>query len=300
MVAGSSLRAALLMAPAALLVIAPPSGAQTAVEFYTTGRAQMDSANPEAAIKSFEKAVSLDETNADYHFWLGRAVGFSIPNASVLRRPFLARRIKAEFERSVQLDPANIDSHEGLVMFYVRAPGIMGGSVAKARDQVAILATLSALRAHYSRAVIAVYGEKDRARADSEYQAAVAENPDSLSPAITYADFLATNGRGGDAFAALDKYLAGHPGNVVATFWIGRVAAVTGLQLDRGEKALRGILDTPNLGLREGEPLVFAVHYRLGEIAVKTGAKDVARAEYEKALGLNPKYEPARKALKAL
>ena len=273
--------------------------AQRGAEQYKTGRALMDSNKTDAAIKAFEKAVALDEMNADYHLWLGRAVGTVAQNASVLRQPFLARRVRAEFERTVELDPSNIGAREGLVTFYIQAPGVMGGSIAKAREQADAIAKISPMRGHFARASIAG-NQKDAATVEREFRAAADESPDSVAAATTLANFLANSNRGDEAFVVVDRYLAHHPGDLLATFWIGRLAAVTGKQLERGEKALRTVLATPGLGTEPNQPAPFAVHYRLGDIAAKGGNKELARKEYEKTLELNPKFEGARKALKAL
>jgi tetratricopeptide (TPR) repeat protein len=285
--------------PYASLVSPPPLIAQSAAEQLRLGRALMDSNKADAAIKVFEKAVALDDNNAEYHLWLGRAVGTVARTASVLRQPFLARRVKSEFERTVQLDPSSVGAREGLVTFYTQAPGFMGGSIAKAREQADALAKFNPMRAHFARADIAA-DQKDVSAVEREYRAAAEENPDSLVAASSLANFLVNNKRGDEAFVPIDKYLARHQGDLLATFALGRLAAITGKQLERGEKALRDVLVTPNLGSQPNQPAPFAVHYRLGDIAAKSGNKDVARREYEKAIELNPTFDAAKKALKAL
>jgi tetratricopeptide (TPR) repeat protein len=273
--------------------------AQGAAEQFKTGRALMDSNKAEAAIKAFEKAVALDDKNSEYHLWLGRAVGSVAQNASVLRQPFLARRVKSEFERAVQLDASNIGAREGLVSFYVQAPGVMGGSIPKAREQAEAIAKINPMRGHFARGSIAVH-QKDFTTFEREIRAAADEDPDSVVAVTTLANYLSGNSHGDEAFVVIDKYLTRHPGDVLATFWIGRLAVITGKQLERGEKALRTVLATPNLGAEPNQPAPFTVHYRLGDIAAKSGNKDAARKEYERSLELNPKFEAAKKALKAL
>jgi tetratricopeptide (TPR) repeat protein len=273
--------------------------AQAAAESYKTGRVLMDSNKADAAVKAFEKAIALDDKISDYHLWLGNAVGSVARNASVLRQPFLARRVKSEFERAVQLDPASVNAREGLVSFYLEAPGIMGGSVAKAREQADGIAKVNAMRGHFARARVAE-NQKDTATVEREYRTAFEENPDSSIAMTTFAGALAAGNRGDEAFTVVDKYLARHPGDVLATFWIGRLAAITGKQLERGEKALHAVLESPNLGTGPNQPALFAIHFRLGDIAAKRGDKTTARKEYEKSIELNSKFDGAKKALKAL
>jgi tetratricopeptide (TPR) repeat protein len=283
------------------LLLLPPSAirAQTAADHYKTGRAALDSSKADDAVKSFEKAVKLEDTNALYHLWLGNALGTVAQKASVLRQPFLAKRVKSEFERTVQLDGTIIDGHDGLMQFYLQAPGIMGGSIGKAKEQAEAIAVINPLRGHYARAAIANH-EKDAAGAEREYRAAATEFADSLGAVATLANLLATTNRGDEAFAVLDKYLARKPGDLSALMAVGRTAAISGRQLDRGEQALRTVLETPGVGTDPKLPSPASAHYRLGDIAAKRGTKDQARKEYERALELNPRLEAAKRALKAL
>ena len=68
--------------------------------------------------------------------------------------------------------------------------------------------------------------------------------------------------------------------------------------MERGERELKHYLANP---IPETTPQSFAnVHFRLGQIFEKTGRRDAARAEYEKALTFNPDLTEARNALKDL
>jgi tetratricopeptide (TPR) repeat protein len=283
----------------ALLAFVPTTMlAQSAAECVKNGRAALDANKADDAVEWFEKAVKLDDANAEHHLWLARALGTVAQQANIFRQGFLAKRVKSEFERTVQLDPQSLGGHDGLMQYYMQAPGIMGGSMDKARAEAEAMAKIAPMRGHFARASIADH-EKDQTGAERAYRAAVAEFPDSIGAVSALANSLANWKRGDEAFAPLDAYLARHPGDLLATWTVGRVAAVTGKELDRGERALRTVLaaaeaGTPNL------PAPANAHFRLGDIAAKRGNKDVARKEYEKALELNPKLEAAKKALKEL
>jgi predicted TPR repeat methyltransferase len=77
---------------------------------------------------------------------------------------------------------------------------------------------------------------------------------------------------------------------------VGRTAAVSGYQLDRGEKCLRTYIAMP---MREDleNPSIAAAHFRLGNILEKKGDTPGARSEYETALKIDPKQKLAREAL---
>ena len=57
-----------------------------------------------------EQAVRLDGQNSDYHLWLGRALGEKADRASFLSAYSLAKRVRAEFEEAVRLNPRNAEA----------------------------------------------------------------------------------------------------------------------------------------------------------------------------------------------
>jgi len=56
------------------------------------------------SIKWLKKAVELNENNSDYHLWLGQAYGIKTQNSSMFKQPFLAKKVKKEFKKAVELD----------------------------------------------------------------------------------------------------------------------------------------------------------------------------------------------------
>lgn len=255
-----------------------------AAAHYCMGRvAQADGRSGEA-VDWFEKAVRLDDRNAEYHLWLGNALGEEAQKANKLRQPFLARRVKTEFERAVSLDSANLDARHGLIQFYSVAPGIVGGSMEKAHEQAAAVVRLNALRGHVELAQL-LEREKDVAGAEREYLAAVSAAPDSMFGYFALGSYYQRQKRWTDAFTTYDKVLARKPDDVVARVQIGRAAAVSGENLDLGERHLASVLASPP----EDFPPITAsgVHYRLGNIYERQGKTDRARAEYTEAVRLN-------------
>jgi Tfp pilus assembly protein PilF len=99
------------------------------------------------------------------------------------------------------------------------------------------------------------------------------------------------------AFAVLDQRLRTHPNELRTLYQVGRTAALSGQNLDRGEQALKLLLASP---MPESGPSPAGLHYRLGMIYEKKGAKDLAREEYRAVLQLNPRHQDAQKALAGL
>jgi len=105
-----------------------------AAAFYL-GRIAFNAGQYEQAAQWLEKAVQLDETNSDYHFWLGRAYGYRASQARSGEQFFLARKVRVHLERAVELNPDNLPARFDLLEYYLRAPLFLGGGPDKARSQ---------------------------------------------------------------------------------------------------------------------------------------------------------------------
>jgi len=118
----------------ALFVMAGHLAAQatTPVE---EAQAAIDRNDPQAALNVLQRAEAQDPRNTRIHYLLGVAYGNLAQNASAFRRVSLARHTRDEFERAVELDPNDLDARWALVQYYALAPGYLGGSEQKARQQ---------------------------------------------------------------------------------------------------------------------------------------------------------------------
>jgi tetratricopeptide (TPR) repeat protein len=264
--------------------------------FYMGRIAYAQDKDSEAA-NWFEKAVKQDDQSAVYHLWLGRALGDLAQNANKLKQPFLARRVRNEFERAVQLDPRMPEPREGLVDFYSIAPGVMGGSMDKAKEQAAELVKLNPMRGHLASARLAER-QKDSTTAEREYKAAIAAASDSAAAYYTLASWYRRQSRWDEAFATYEQLMAAKPDEVTAHATWGIVAAISGKNLERGERELKYWLDNPPADAPAAS--YSNVHFRLGQIYEKTERKELARSEYSEALKANPQNQDAKKALAAL
>jgi tetratricopeptide (TPR) repeat protein len=268
-----------------------------AAAMYYMGRIAIVQNRSGEAVDWLEQAIARDDANALYHFWLGSALGTEAQRASKLRQPFLARRVKNEFERAVQLDPATIEARLGLVDFYSVAPGIMGGSMDKAKEQAAALAKLSDLYGHLALARIAER-VKDTTGAEREYKAAIVASPDSLTPYYSLGGFYRRIARWDDAFATYDAAAKRSPELALPRALYGITAAQSGMNMERGESELKFYL--ANVPPDASPITISAVHQRLGQLYERTGRRELATGEYTEALRVNARNQDAKKALDAL
>jgi tetratricopeptide (TPR) repeat protein len=264
---------------------------------YYLGRLAMLENDADAAAEHFERAVKLDASVADYHFWYGSAVAQQATRASKLRQPILAKRMKAAVERAVALDGNNIDARDLLRDFYSMAPGIMGGSEEKAREQAAAIARVDATRGYLAAARLAMQ-RKDTAGVEREMDAAIAAAPDSLRAYSALATWYATAKRWPQAFATVERYAARRPADPYGSYHLGRIAALSGQHLARGEESLRSFLANPP---RDAAPVLLSrAHMRLGQILNHQGRRTEARSALEQALTIDPRNDDAKKALQGI
>jgi tetratricopeptide (TPR) repeat protein len=249
------------------------------------------------AVDWFEKAVKVNDKNALHHLWLGNALGDEAQKANKLRQPLLARRVKAEFESAVALDPTLIDARGGLVQFYAIAPSFMGGDRNKAVEQIAEITKLNPMRGHMQSAWLA-QRDKDLAAEEREYIAATQAFPDSTIALSQLANFYRRQKKWPEATATYEHILRVKPDAIGAHLNIGGVSAQSGENLERGEREIKQWLSAAPKDAPMGNH--YAAHYWLGLIYAAQGKKDAARSAYESALAVNPKGDDARKALAAL
>jgi len=81
----------------------------------------------DAAISDCERASSLAPQNSLYQLWLGRSYGEKADKAGVFSAMGLAKKVRAAFERAVELDPNSWEARSDLAEFYAEAPGVVGG-----------------------------------------------------------------------------------------------------------------------------------------------------------------------------
>ncbi len=263
---------------------------------FEEGRAAMQARRFDDAAAAFERAVELNPSRAEHHLWLGHAYTRQLATANVIRKGIIGRRIGPHYDKAVELDSTSADAAEARVEFYLEAPAMVGGGTEKAKAEAARLRSFNPYRGGLAQAKIA---EKTKAydQAEAEYRAVMRAYPDSGRPVVALITLLQAKERYADAFEAVDVRLARFPNDTVVIYHLGRTSALSGKELARGEAALRKYLSL--LGASDPTSRSSA-HYRLGMIREKQGDIATARAEYDSAIALNPRYEDAIAARKKL
>jgi tetratricopeptide (TPR) repeat protein len=153
-----------------------------------------------------EKAVELADQNAEYHFALGTVYGAQAQSAGLLSKFSYAKKTRNEFERAVALQPDSVRYHQALFAYYLRAPGIVGGGVDKARAEAKEILARNAFEGHMALAAVAE-NENDSGTAEKEYQLAVAADPSSSRPHHVLGYLYLRSKRVDDAVAQFREYV---------------------------------------------------------------------------------------------
>jgi len=190
----------------------------------------------------------------------GDACGLAALNANIFAKLGWAKRCLVAYERAVALEPKNPAWRWSLVGYYGSAPCFAGGGMGKAYAQAEEIRRIDAAKGR-----------------------------------VAFATLYLTDSRYAAAFAEFDAVLRESPDDFLALYQIGRCAALSGQQLDRGIVALRRCLVLPEPVA--GTTSYANVHYRLGNLLEKTGCVEEARLEYARALAVNADFRPAKVAL---
>lgn len=281
---------------AAAEALSPASPAGDPGVYYWLGRIALAQYKADDAVRWLEKAVGANDSSSEYHLWLGRAYGTQAEHASLFKRPSLAERTKAEFERALALDPQNSDARVDLITYLVEAPGFLGGSHDRAKAMARELRTLNPYRGALAAGTIAK-SEGNTIGAQAEYRTLMQSYPDSAEPVMRIATFYQHDRRWDDALALVDSFLARRPSDPDPLYHLGEIAALSGQRLDAGAEALERYLAMP---VSEDLPSYADAHYRLGMIQERRGNAAAARTEYEAAIALDPGLKDARSALDRL
>lgn len=238
------------------ITVTEPDAAQA---WYFLGQALLAQNNAEKAVPALEKAVALAPSNSEYQVILGDACGLNALKAGLFAKLSWAKKCKASYDKAIELDPKNIRARLSVMEFCRQAPGFLGGGMDKAYEQAAEIKKLDAVRGRQAYATLYV--------AEKKYP---------------------------EAFAVYEDVLREKPGDDDALYNIGRLAAISGQQLDRGLETLKELVSHPG---REKDA---RAQTRIGNILEKKGDKAGAKTAYETALIGDPKFVQALEALRKL
>jgi cytochrome c-type biogenesis protein CcmH/NrfG len=248
------------------------------------------------AISGCERAVQLEPAISEYHLWLGRAYGKKAEHSSWLSAIGLAKKVRKEFERAVQLDGRNVSARSDLAEFYADAPGFLGGGKDKARAEAEQIAALDPAAAHEMKAVLAEK-DSDVAAAEAERRAAVTASSNDGTYWVNLASFYRRHERYNEMADAI-RHATSAPVRKGETYVdAASILYRSGRDLPTAAQLLRTYLASDT---KSEDAPAFEAHFLLGNILEKQGDVRGAANEYRAALSLAQEFDSAREALDRL
>jgi tetratricopeptide (TPR) repeat protein len=301
---------------------------------WLLSRARMAFKDMDGALAPAEKAAALDPKNVEYRWQVAQVVGEMASSASVFKQMGLAKRYRREVDAALALNPKHTPSLMGLMEYYYRAPGIVGGDKAKAEAIPDQLMAINKVDGHLAKARLLSRAEPPQpGQVEQVYVQAVLADPSRYEPHVNLANIYASGTAPrwdlaekealtakridadrtapysilaavyatSEKWTELDAILAEAekkiPDNLTPYLRASGALLASGKDLSRAERCARKYLS------QEPEPNASSpavAHWRLGLILEKQGKKPEAIAELQSATKLDPKFEQALKDLKRL
>ena len=268
--------------------------APTAEAYNFLCRAHFELGAWDAGIPACEKAIAVDPGSGLYHLWMGRIYGEKADHSGFLSAAGLAKKVRTEFERAVELSPENWEARTDLAEFYMEAPGIVGGGKDKALAQAEQLAKLNPAMAHWVQARLAEKN-KDSAGAEKEYRAAIEASQGGARAWLNLAGFYRHTDRVDEMEQALRTMETRPPDHSAALPDGAGMLLKSGRDLPMATRLARRYLSSSDL---IEEAPAFKVHSLLGELLEKQGDRTAAAEQYRAALTLAHSYHRAEEGLK--
>ncbi len=151
-----------------------------------------------------EKAFSWEPANAEYALWLGRAWGRRAETSSPFTAPAYASKARQYFEKSVQLNPVNLEAQSDLFEYYLEAPGFLGGGFDKAKITAVRMTEIDPAEGQWAEAKLAEKHKESRS-AEAHLRRAVELAPQQVGKIIELARFLSKQGRYQEADQSFER-----------------------------------------------------------------------------------------------
>jgi tetratricopeptide (TPR) repeat protein len=233
----------------------------------------------EAAIRRAETCVQQLPLAAECHYALGSVLGMQAMSQGLMKMAASVGTVKSSLLEALRLAPQWYAARSAVVEFYLLAPGVIGGSTAKAveaaraaprPEQVKALEARVALdEGHHDAALALLYAVPPGG------DAALADDVLTWTASVGFG--LLAKGEAARAKPVFERLLREQPAEAVGAFGLGRVQHELGAAAEAVrwyEQAARG------KGAAQ-----FAIDYRLGLAYQALGQTEPARAALTRFVG---------------
>ena len=233
-----------------------------------------DSARRDAALKLLEACLARSPRSAVCHYGVGSVQGAQVMSQGMLKAALSAGRIRDALQTAVELDASLYAARSGLVQFYLLAPGLAGGSTAKAT----VVAQAGAARQpEHAKALLALVALSQSRLDDAERQLAsvkpgddaeLVDDVNGLWIRLAF-EYLGLR-KAPSAQPIFDRFIKERPDRSVGHYGLGRVLSDAG----SWEPAIAQFTLAANLEGAADLP----IDYRLGIALQSADRRDAARA----------------------
>jgi len=273
------------------------------------------------AVQFGRRSAEAAPNSSEFHCQLADALGDRALQLGVFGGGIpLARQMRHELDRSLQLDPRNIRCLKESMGLYEQAPAIVGGSKAKARETLRRIYQISSSEGALAEAALLQMQKRPLPEIETHLRRAVQLNPRLYRAIIDLTSILASNGyrryaeaeyfarlaiaaepnraggyrylaivyahqqRWNDLDAALAESYSHVPDNPAPYYFAAMALLETNADLPRAERYLRHYLSSePEIGA----PTQGTAHWKLGLVLEKEGHLTDAARELRAAAAQN-------------
>ncbi len=209
---------------------------------YYLGRIALHHHRRARAVELLKQAVARNGGRAEYQYWLGRAYGERAKHASIFQRAYFATQTKKKFQKAIATDPDHLHARVALVMYSLRAPGLLGGSREEAEAQTEAVARRSRVAGIRARGLLLEQdGRAEKALA--LYRRAIELAPERDRPYRWLAGLLRDQGRYEEAFTVYRDRMEAEAPDWAAFYEFARTAHESGKRLAEAEQKLYAYLE---------------------------------------------------------
>jgi tetratricopeptide (TPR) repeat protein len=216
----------------------------------------------------------------------------------------LADRFLEAANKAVELAPESLLAHEGLLKFYIFAPGIAGGSIKKAKQRVELISEFDSNAGTFALGRIYEYN-KEYEKAEKYYRKALEIEPGRLKYNVELAFLLRKmerNIEAGEIFGRINQLKISGPFEHIqvwkALYETGRAAAFSRKNLEQGQQAIEQYLQR-NISHYTLTPNDWA-EFRLATIYLNQGKTKQAKELMKRLLTEEPESDLKKQINKSL
>lgn len=263
------------------------------------------------ALEFLEAAVEENSEHAEAQYWWGAANGEVAGQASIFSAAGYAKACLKAFEKAVALDPNHLDAREGLMQYYLEAPGFMGGDQNKALEQANAILAQNQERGYLNLAAVYQAQEKPDLALEA-YNDLLIAFPTSTNGLLTRGSLHRDSKRYNEAFTDFQALAAIDPSTEenkehashrirLGLYYMGAVSSDAKIHVADGIESLQTFLEQGKFDypIREsyGHYYLATLHLLGGDItSARTAAERAAKGQQDK--NLKKRLKKLRKKLK--